>query len=148
MKKYTLIIIILVLVVGALAFVGGFGRKSKELKTMLESSVANMQLVTAQEVNRAYSDKRTTLGIPIYAGVGIRYEPVENYTKEDVYKEIVKNIENNNWVREDSGGQGDYYRAYLPYESFREGGSRVITVGVFNHSERSTVDITMGHGIR
>ena len=128
---------------GALILISGCKTHSKELKAMLESPVANMQLTTAKEIKRSYNDKSVSLGKPIYAAVRIEYEPIGNHTKEDVYSEIVENIERSGWRRDAYNvAQRDYYSASKPYESFS------LLVEVFNHPEKSTVNIVMVHKAR
>ena len=68
---------------------------------MLESSISTTQLTTGHEIKRWYQDQGVTLGKPVRAQVRIEYEPVSNYTKEDVYNEIVTILEKNNWEREE-----------------------------------------------
>ncbi len=132
------------LLFGSLILISGC--ESKELKAMLESPLANMQLTTAREVARSHKDKEVTLGKPIYAKVRIKYEPTGNYTKEDVFNEIVKNIEKNGWEREwgrnDNSGQSGYYSASLPYESFS------LIVEVLRRPGLSTVSVYLGHRAR
>ena len=128
---------------GALILISGCKIQSKELKAMRGSPIANMQLTTAKEVKRSYRDKNITFGKPIYAYVKIEYEPKINYTKEDVYREIVNNLENNGWRRDlYNVGQRGYYSASQPYESFS------LVVKVFNHQNLSTVRIDMEHRAR
>ena len=80
---------------------------------MLANPVANMQLTTAREVKRFQEDKDITRGRS-YAELKVRYEPVGNNTKGDVYDEIVENIENSGWKRDSySVGRNDYYNGSL-----------------------------------
>ena len=132
-----------ILAFGALVILSGCEIKSKELKAMLENPVANMQLITAQEVERSYKDKDVTFGKPIYARVKIEYEPIGNHTKEDVYNEIVKKIESSGWSRDAYNvGHSGYYSASLPHESFS------LVVEVFNHPDIRNVRISIKHGAR
>jgi hypothetical protein len=78
------------------------GCKPAELKT-LESSSSIIQLQTGLEVRRSLQDKDTVLGKPIYAEMYIEYEPIDNYTKKEVYDEIIAILKKNNWEEDEKG---------------------------------------------
>jgi hypothetical protein len=82
---------------GILFFLSGC--KSAELIT-LESAASIIQLQTGREVSRSLEDKDVVLGKPVYAKIQIEYEPINPYTKEDVYEEIVAILEENHWERD------------------------------------------------
>jgi hypothetical protein len=126
---------------GILLFLSGCNAKSTELKAMLESSVATTQLTTGSEVSRQYQDRQTKplLGKPKQPEVRIEYEPINNYTKEDVYDEIVGILEKNDWEREElSIAQPGYYKASLPQDDF------TIVAEVLIHSKSNIVSINLG----
>jgi formylglycine-generating enzyme required for sulfatase activity len=83
------------------------GCKSAEL-TAMESSVLIIQLSKGREVERFIDDKGEALGKPIYPGVLIVYEPINNYTKKDVFDEIVAILKKNNWQKQDSIVPGSF----------------------------------------
>ena len=78
---------------GVLLFLSGC--QSAELEA-LGNSVSLIQLQTGREVSRWHQDKDVVFGKPIYAKVRIEYEPINYYTKEDVYDEIVAILIKNN----------------------------------------------------
>jgi hypothetical protein len=105
---------------------------------MLESSAATVQLITGQEINRYTQDReiKPLLGKPKQPEVRIDYEPTSNYTKEDVYNEIVGILEKNNWEKEElSVSQFGYFKASLSKENF------TIVVEVVIHPEMNIVSI-------
>lgn len=105
-----------VLVLVVLILLGGCATRSSELNA-LEASASIIQLTTGREVSRWHQDKGVALGKPIRAEVRIEYEPANNYTKEDVYNEIVTILEKNNWDRERQNiAQSVYYT--LPQDGF------------------------------
>ena len=108
--------IYIVLAFGVLLLLSGC--QSAELKAM-ENSTSIIELTTGSEVSRWRQDKGVTLGKPDYPEVRIEYEPVNNYTLEDIYDEIVAILERNNWEREElSIDRSGFYRASLPQDSF------------------------------
>ncbi|VAW35517.1 hypothetical protein MNBD_CHLOROFLEXI01-2376 [hydrothermal vent metagenome] len=127
------------LAIGVLIFLGGCEIKSPELTAMLESSASTTQLTTGREVSRRYQDSaKPLLGKPDRPEVRIEYEPINNYTKEDVYDEIVASLDENNWATEEvyiirSG----YYRASLPQDGF----SILATVNI--QSDRNIVSVRL-----
>jgi hypothetical protein len=123
-----------------LIFFSGCNTRSDELNAMLESSVATTQLTTGNEVSRRYQDRETKplLGKPKQPEFRIEYEPINNYTKEDVYNELVRILEKNNWEREElSITQSGYYRATLPQDYF------TIVAEVLIHSKSNIVSIQL-----
>jgi hypothetical protein len=85
---------------GVLLFLNGCEIKSAELKT-LESSVSIIQLTTGWEVSRWYQDKGGGFTGPRYAEIRIEYKPTNDYTKEEVYNQIVDILKSNNWEGEE-----------------------------------------------
>jgi hypothetical protein len=97
LRKIPLTVFIALLVFGIpLSLSGCRLIKSAELRA-LEDTASVLQLTTGQEVSRSLQDKGTALGKPIYAKIYIEYEPINNYTKEDVYHEIIAALERNGW---------------------------------------------------
>jgi hypothetical protein len=100
LRKIPLTVFIALLVFGILLFLSGCSLiKSAELRA-LEDAASVLQLTTGQEVSRSVQDKGTALGKPVYAKIYIEYEPINNYTKEDVYHEIIAILERNGWEGE------------------------------------------------
>ena len=99
----------IVLALGVLLFLSGC--KSAGLKA-LENLVSNMQLTTGREVERYLQDngRGFITGEIYYPEVCIVYEPINNYTKKDVYYEIVTILKKNNWQYKVSTTP-DYFRA-------------------------------------
>lgn len=85
---------------GILLFLSGCEMRSAELKT-LESSVSTIQSTTGHEVSRWYQDKEAGFTGPIYAEIRIEYEPINDYTKEELYDELVNILKKNNWEGEE-----------------------------------------------
>ena len=131
----------IVLTFGILLFLSGCKKtESTELKAMLESSAATAQLTTGSEVYRQIQDReiKPLLGKPKQPEVRIEYEPINNYTKEDVYDEIVGILEKNNWeMKELSIAQPGYYNASLPQDGF------TILAEVLIHSQSNIVSIDL-----
>lgn len=86
------------------------GCKSAQLK-VLESSALKIQPSTGSEVSRSIQDKSVVLGKPVYAEVSIEYKPNTNHTTREVYEEIIKNLEKNNWTKDEVNVIPDYYSA-------------------------------------
>jgi hypothetical protein len=91
--------------------------KSNELRA-IEYAASTLQITTGQEVDRWTHDKGTALGKPVYPEIFITYEPINNYTKEEVYEEIVTILKKNNWVGRQPITGSDYFRATLQQGSF------------------------------
>jgi len=84
---------------GLLLFLSGCEIKSAQLKA-LENSISIIQPTTGREASRSVQDKEAGFTGPIYAELRITYEPINDYTKEDLYDEIVALLEGNNWEGE------------------------------------------------
>ena len=99
---------------------GGCKERSKELVAMLENSISTTALTTGIEIDRSQRDWGEGLIKPTQPEVRIQYKPKNNYTKEDVYEEIIENLEESHWDREEERGikQAGFYRAFLPQDSF------------------------------
>ena len=96
-----------------LFFLSGCERKSAEL-TAVEEAATIIQPITGREVYRDVEDKGRTFVRTINANLFIKYEPVNDYTKEEVYEEIVTILEENNWKRDERNkGRSDYFTAFL-----------------------------------
>jgi hypothetical protein len=120
---------------GALLFLSGC--QSAELKA-LESSVSIIQLQTGREVNRLMHDKELGFTRTIYPELIIQYEPINDYTKKDVYDEIVAILEKNNWERSDWNiGRSDFFTASLRQGRF------TISASVVIYTDKNLVQITM-----
>ncbi len=136
------ILLLLAVSLGILFFVNVQKTKSEGFKAMLTNPVANMQLTTAREVKRYQRDRDTVLGKTSSASIIVKYEPIGNYTKGDVYDEIVENIENTGWNKRDvtSSLEDRYYVAKTRYGT----SNRILVVEVFNHPESSSVSLDIG----
>ncbi len=78
-------------------FVSGCGTKSAQLQE-LEQQASLIQPTTGREVRRSIQDtKKVRIGKPRYADVRIRYEPIDPYTAEDLYQELVDMLKKNGW---------------------------------------------------
>ncbi len=105
------------LALGLLLFLSGC--TSPELK-YLEDAASLIQLQTGREVDRLVQDKGRGFTGPIYAEIRIDYEPINNYTKKEVYDEIVAILEKNNWERNEWNiGRSDYFSASLRQGRFK-----------------------------
>ena len=135
-KALALFIFILFLAIGL--YLSKYVIQTKELKAMLESSIATIQLTTGREVSRSSQDKGVTLGKPIPAEVRIKYEPTGNYTESNVFNEIIGILERDNWKREElSIDEPGFYIAHLPQDGF------LIEASVLIQTDRNTVSIRL-----
>lgn len=116
LKSLVLFIFILLVVIGL--YFSGYLTQTKELKAMLKSSVPTTPLTTGREVRRSIQDKGVTLGKPIRPYVVIDYEPKDNYTKRDVFDEVVGILEKNNWEKKEVSLPPPDYKALLPQNGF------------------------------
>lgn len=99
---------------GILLFLSGCGMtKSADLREV-ENSASIIQLKTGREIERYASDKISgpLVVSPTYPKVLIQYEPLNNYTKKEVFDEIVAILTQNNWKVERSA-VSDYFEASL-----------------------------------
>ena len=92
-----------VLVLGVFLFLSWRETKSAQLQE-LESLASIIQLNTGRELSRSYQDTEAGFTGPIYAELRINYEPIDNYTKEEVYNEIVFILIENGWEGEECDG--------------------------------------------
>lgn len=125
---------VFLLVCSALLFLSGC--KSAELKA-LEDSASVIQLTTGQEVRRWARDKDWGFSGPIYPKVTIVYEPLNNYTKEEVYDEIITVLKKNNWEGSEPVTGRDYFDATLQQGGFE------ISTGVSVDENKNLVIIVM-----
>lgn len=109
---------IFILAFSLLLFLSGCKRTSAQLQA-LESSASIIQLRTGREVSRWSQDTEAGFTGPVYAEIRIKYEPINNYTKEEVYNEIVDVLEKNNWERDEWNiDRSDYFSASLQQDHF------------------------------
>jgi len=89
-------LVLITLAVLSLSFIGFVlvirNYQSKELKDVLASPMANLQISTGEEVEHLYYDRGTTLGKPSYVEVLIFYKPKYNQTNSAVFNELVNNM--------------------------------------------------------
>jgi hypothetical protein len=116
--------------------------KSAELRA-LEDTASVLQLTTGQEVSRSLQDKGTALGKPVYAKIYIEYEPINNYTKEDVYDEIIAILERNGWEGEESSTLAPEFNAF--YRGSLKEVNIALFVNVWVSSEKNLVSVRMTH---
>lgn len=110
--------------------------KSAQLRE-LENLVSVIQLTTGREVSRSLQDKDVALGKPVLAEIYIEYEPINNYTKKEVYDEIVAILKKNNWKGDEWNIVPDYFSASLKEENV------TILAKVRLHSDENLVSIRM-----
>jgi len=114
-------------------------KQSNELKAMLDTSVSSMSLTTGTEVRRSIEDNNTTLGKPIAARVIIEYKPKDNYSEKDVFDEIVQNLLDEHWQKEDlNTNQPGFFIASLSQDAF------IIEAAVSSQPDRGIVSILLG----
>ncbi len=132
---------IFALVCGLLLFLSGCEIKSVQLKA-LENSVSIIQPTTGREVSRSVQDKEAGFTGPIYAEIRIKYEPLNNYTKEDLYDEIVAILEKNSW----EGKECNACRSASFIASLQQDDYRIpISATVLIHPDENLVIIKMVH---
>lgn len=117
----------IILALGILFFFSGC--KSAELKT-LESTVSTLQPQMGREVSRSLEDKDTVLGKPVYAKIRIQYEPINQYTKEDVFDEIVAILKKNSWEMNAENIVPDAFSA-----SLQQGSLKILTTVLIDPDE-------------
>ena len=114
---------------------------SSQLKA-LENLISTIQPTTGHEVNRHIQDTEAGFTGPIYAEIRIDYEPNNNHTMEDLYDEIVKLLERNNWEgKECDGCLSAFFKAYLQQDDY----PIPIRAGVYIHADENFVRIRMTH---
>ncbi len=129
---------VIALAFGILIFLSGCNTRSDELNAILKSSVATTQLTTGREVSRRQQDRGSTLGKPVYPELMLEYEPINNHTKQEVFAEIIANLERDNWKREESSvPQPDFLRATLPQGNFS------LVAAAYIDPERNTVRVRL-----
>ena len=108
---------IFALALGILLFLSGC--KSTQFEIM-EREVAAIQLTTGHEVSRYAHDEEWGFTGPNYAKISIRYEPINEHTKKEVYDEIVAILEANNWQEDECDAcSADSFIAYLPSNTLK-----------------------------
>ena len=123
--------------------------ESKELKDVLKSPMANLQITKGDEIRRTYSDRGTTLGKPDYVDVHIEYQPKATSTKVEVFNELVENmrqvVNNSDEITFDGmdGGErfnneGDLYRAVFSYKTYLR-----IDVAIYEPQDDSEVNTVL-----
>jgi hypothetical protein len=142
-RKIPLTVFIALLVFGILFFLSGCSLiKSAELRA-LDDATSVLQLTTGQEVSRLVQDKGTALGKPVYAKNYIEYEPINNYTKEDVYDEIIAVLERNGWEGKESSILAPEFSAF--YRGSLKEVNIALFVNVWISSEKNLVSVRMTH---
>lgn len=128
--------ILYVLVLLFLFSVGGCKAESAELRAMSDASVATEHLITGTEISRRAQDQETKplLGKPKQPELRIEYEPINNYTKEDVFDEVVGILKKDGWVSNTE--RSGYFTASLAQEYF------TIMAEVLVHSKYNIVSVT------
>ncbi|MBI5952928.1 MAG: hypothetical protein HY865_14825 [Chloroflexi bacterium] len=132
-KPKTLLVIGLMLII-SLFFLSGC--KSAELRA-IEDAASVLQLTKGKEVRRWTDDGGEAMGKPVYPHVLIVYEPINNYTQEEVYAEIVTILESNNWEGNEPNPGRDYFKAYLQQGQFK------ISTGVAIDDRNNHVTVKM-----
>lgn len=103
-----------VLVLIFLFSIGGCKKaESGELQAMVDASAAINHLTTGKEVSRQAQERETDplFGKPKQPELRIEYEPLDNYTKADVFEEIVGVLKKDGWVS--SSDRSGYFTASL-----------------------------------
>lgn len=117
------------------------GCKSTQLKT-IESLISIIEPTTGREVNRYLQDKEAGFTGPIYAEVFIEYEPLDHYTKRDVYDEIVDTLKKSGWEGEECGECGyDSFSASLQKGEYPIPINTIVRV----YSNENLVSVRMVH---
>jgi len=83
-----------------------------------------------REVSRSLEDKDTVLGKPVYAKIRIQYEPINQYTKEDVFDEIVAILKKNSWEMNAENIVPDAFSA-----SLQQGSLKILTTVLIDPDE-------------
>lgn len=127
-----------IVIITALLILIFFGKnifRSRGLN-VLEKSTSVIQIRTGKEVRRYLNDQSTSLlGKPIYAEVNLDYEPINGYTKRDVFNEIVLTLQKNNWQRGDQNLVPDFFKGTLKQ------GSSTLTVSMSIVSDKNQVTV-------
>jgi len=138
---------ILIFLAFAVFFASRYNPPATELQAILESPAADLQLLTAQEVERLHEDTSISLGTRYRAETRIKYKPVDGHTKEDVFNEIVDLLENSGWNKESSQDIfGGYYRASLPYNTYQK--SVYVTEVEVHNTQLDYVSVQITAGLR
>jgi hypothetical protein len=126
---------------GFLLCLCGCETKSAQLQE-LESLVSIIQLTTGREVSRWSQDTEPGFTGPIYAEMRIKYEPINDYTKEEVYSEIVDILKNNSWEGEAcSACTTSSFSASLEQDDY----PIPINARVRVHSDKNLISISLEH---
>ncbi len=110
--------------------------KSAELQA-IEDATSVLQLTKGREVERFLQDGGKAMGKPVYPEILIVYEPLSNYTQEEVYAEIVTILKNNNWVGSEPNTGRRYFEASLQQGKFN------ISTGVAIDKRNNHATVTM-----
>lgn len=139
-KKIITVVLIIVLIIVAIGYFV-FLKKSDQLQE-LENLSSVVQLKTGHEINRWLKDKEYGFTGPVYAEIRVEYEPINDYTKEDVYYEIVDILKNNGWQGDSCKGCVlPSYMISLEQKSY----PIPITGTVMVHSDENIISISMMH---
>jgi hypothetical protein len=135
--------LVAVLLVAGVVFAALMIYKTKSAQLQeLESLTSIIQLNTGREVSQWYQDTEAGFTGPIYAKARIEYEPIDNYTKEEVYNEIVSILIENGWEGEECNGcSSASFGASLQQDDY----PIPINATVLIRSDERLVSITMEH---
>jgi len=154
--KIGLLAIIILIIIGFSLIIKN--HQSKELKDLLKSPMANIQLTTGEEMKRSYYDRGTVLGKPGYVAIMISYQPKPGQSKTDLFNELANNmkqiINNSEEITLDEHGSYDgeneninelikrenrmkYYTSFVYKKYLR------LKVGVSPDSDKETVSISI-----
>ena len=141
-KKSSRAIVVAIIITGIIVIIGAYVFKTSAQLQELKSLSSVIQLTTGREVSRWSQDKAKGLTGPIYAKIRIEFEPINNYTKEEVYAEIVDILKNNNWKGEICVGcSTPSFSASLQKEDY----PIPIRSRIRVHSDENLVSISMDH---
>ncbi len=115
--------------------------KTRDLRE-LESVASKIQVKTGQLISRSSQNSGNVLGKPIYADLNLYYKPLNNYSKRDLYNEIISLLEKNNCKRDSINIVPDYYSGSMrgDTDSFA-----LIRVGVYIYPDINLVGIRYTH---
>lgn len=81
----------------------------------LEHLISMLNISTGREVSRHIQDAKDGLTGPVYAEVLIKYEVLDNHTKEELYMEIISTLKKNGWQEQGCDGCNPevFYASFL-----------------------------------